>query len=99
MSARATGSGSVVVRVRLGARTGLPRWELSTAGLAVVPAALRARERGVEPVADREAELGEDRGVVLAPVGKEVPDVALRLGPEPAHQPPPFLPAHSSVDT
>src|SRR4029450_3616250 len=60
-------------------------------------AALRARERRMQAVAKGEPKLGRHRRVVLVPVGEEVPNVHPDLVEEPAHQPPPFLPAHSSV--
>src|SRR5918994_7048432 len=80
-----------------GARTGLPGRELSTAGFAVMAAALRARERRMQAVAEGEPKLGRHRRVVLMPVGEEVPNVHTDIVDEPAHQPPPFSPAHSSM--
>lgn len=51
----------------------------------------------MEAVAERETDLGEQRGVVLPPVGEELPDVATELPEEPTHYPPPFSTAHWSV--
>ncbi len=63
--------------------------EASTARLAVMPAALLPGERGVQPVAERQAELRQERRVVRAPVREEVPAVLLDHRPEPvvAHAP------------
>ena len=56
--------------------------EPSTAGLAVMPAALPDGERRLQPVAERQAELRQERGVVHAPVREEVPSVLPRDRPE-----------------
>ena len=55
----------------------------STARLAVMPAALLPGERGVQPVAERQTELRQERRVVHAPVREEVPAVLPDDRPEP----------------
>ena len=72
---RLAGSQSRVV-VPFGTSTEVLR-EASTTRLTVVPAALLHRERRLQPVAERQAELRRERGVVDAPVGEEVPAVLL----------------------
>src|SRR5262245_54018432 len=69
----AEGPLAVRVVVVFGARTGLPGRELSAAGFAEMTAALRARERRVEPVPEREPQLRRHGRVVLTPVREEVP--------------------------
>src|SRR4029077_1318823 len=57
--------------------------EASTARLATMPAALLPRERGVQPVPERQTELREERGVIHLPVREEVPGVLPNDRPEP----------------
>ena len=49
--------------------------QASTAGLTAMPAALLRRERRLQPVAERQAELRQERAVVRMPVREEVPPV------------------------
>ena len=77
---RATGSGSVVVRVLLGARTGFPRWELSAAGFAVCPQHCARENVAWNRLRMVSRSLVEHRRVVLVPVREEVPNVSLSLG-------------------
>src|SRR3954454_21880454 len=72
-------AGTMVVRPAraLGTRTG-PPFDLSTAGVAGMPAALRSGERRVEAVAERQRDLLGERAVVLAPVREEVARVHAR---------------------
>ena len=82
-SERSPASRSVrVVVMAFGTSTEVLR-EASTARLAVMPAALLPGERGVQPVAERQAELRQERRVVRAPVREEVPAVLLGHRPEP----------------
>ncbi len=77
--------------ISIGAPTGALGRELSAAWFAEVPAALRARERRRQPIAEREPQLRGERRIVLAPVGEERPNVAAELAEERSdgHIPPP----------
>jgi len=75
--------------VLLGTPTGA-RWDPSAARLTVMAATLLKAEGGLQPVADGEPELREERSVVRAPVGEEVPDMLSEQPEEPA-PPHPFM--------